>query len=388
MALQGVPFVTQWIGGRVLGTEALGSIRIVEVVFGIMLLVGGLGQATSALRFVASSDQQRARGGRLAGAALLAAGGGSCVALIGATTAGAAPWMEQVPDTLRWLLLALPFSAVSRVIAAYFQARRQFFRCAVATALPAVLTVAAVAIGARYAGVAGWTAGRVAGEVVPALVLLGVVRGELGRPTRAQIVDSLRFGGAMAFSLALDRVAGGIDSLVLASAATPPRVLGQYGAATLLTAVAGLPAAAALGVVLPGLVAAAQRPAHLATEVRRVLPVFAMGCLAVSAAVLAVGPHLLDAWLGLPAGTPWPFLPPLVTAAFAGALSSFGGSVLIAAGRGGLAVVQSAVAAVVGGALGALLLPHYGLPGLAAAVAIAALVRLAIMVSMATRVVQ
>jgi O-antigen/teichoic acid export membrane protein len=366
--LQGGPFLGQVVCARVLGPKNFGYVRVAETLLAILLIPAGLGMASAIVRFAAIAKAEH-RGPLFLRRAVGYATTGS---LVTATIATVAIWLWPLDAALRSALLllvwSLPVTNIGRIAVNYLLADGQIRSVARANVITSCIALALTGAGAWLLQVQGWVFGRFFGELVPAGVLIWMVRRQLlgkGAPELEQVErrDFMRFGIFMALGTGVDRIASTADTLYLQSALADPALIGQYGAASLVVQAVGLLPAAAMATAMPRMAGRAPVPSSVSSFVREHAGTYIVGLAVLTALVMLLGPFALRTVLGSVYAPAAALLPGLAPTLLLGGLLQGGGAILFAFGRGDLALTQSALGLVLNIGLNVVLLPIYGIRG-------------------------
>jgi PST family polysaccharide transporter len=363
-AVQGAVFVAQMIVARLLGPAEFGYVRVVDTVMALVLVPAGFGLTSAIVRWTAMAPDERARGSILSFSIVSVVAASALVAAIALLILPYTTVNATAQSYLRWLVWSVVFTNVGRLIINYYQGRKEIRRVALLNVVLAGAGTTLVVLGAWWWRVPGWAAGRMGAEILLALVLLWIVRRQLARPAPWQAGKALlAFGASVVASGALDRIATQADTLYLDAFVRDSVIIGQYGAASLAFTAAALLPAAAIAVALPHLSERARDPAAIHQLAMKMLGRLIAGAVLLAALLAVLGPPALRLVLGSQYALAGSLLPWFALALVLNVIMSFLGTYLLALGKAGLTVWQSAIGVGVNIGANAILMPTYGVHG-------------------------
>ncbi len=378
--LQGAPFLVQAACARLLGPDDFGRLRVLETILGILLIPAGLGLSSAIVRYGSLAVGREQIEGYLGRALAVSTGFGVLFAGVAAALLLILPIESGLRFPLLVLVWSLPVTNATRIALNYLQARQRVREVVGLNVLSAIVAFAFAVGGAWFAQLNGWTWGRVAGAILPAVLLAVLLRSEIGRlAPKDAFRPMLRFGLLMAFSLGVDKLAGTADTLYIQAFLGQSGQVGQYGAASLALQAASLLPVAAIGLAVPRLAGMAGDVVELVGFIRRHVGVYLVALVGLTLGLAVFGPPAVLAGLGPSYGPAAQLIPVLAPSLLLIGLLQAGGAMLIAFDRGDLAVLQSLTGLGLNVALNAFLLPSYGLWGAAVAAVLTQAARLVLM---------
>lgn len=277
---------------RMLGAADYGVVRTVEAVLATLIVAGGLGMPTLAVRAVAHVQvpEERARlTGSILGISLMVS-----LVVTFAAMAGSYFLKGESRQYLQEMAWIVPITVVSRTGVNYFQGIRQFKRISVVMFGMSLLSLIVVLAFVRYGGLNGWVAGRLAGEVAMLLTLAWMLRGNVtfrGRLPNAYPVKRLaKLGIAIMAGLLFRSMIDTLPLILMNRLDLPNEASGVIGFCFLMMSAASLFVGVVYSVVLPELSSASDDPARLHYLFQKTMRITMTAGVVLTAILLGLGP--------------------------------------------------------------------------------------------------
>jgi len=269
-SVQGVTYVSQALAAKGLSPGDFGSIRSIESILAIVVVLGGLGMPTLATRYAAEMTDDAARG-LLLRRLLTIAVATSLATAVAVSLVSRFVFPEPTASTLRVLSLAMALTVCSRVIQGYAVGAKRIVTVSILTVLLSFVSLPTLVVLAWRQGLMGWVAGRYGTEALLVLVLVLSMRSVLhpARPATAvpAVGELARLGFPIALSLLLRSGQDAVGLLALNLLRAPGPMVGHMGLGSLLVAALAVIPGAVSSLCLPEMT----RKRHVPKEARQFL---------------------------------------------------------------------------------------------------------------------
>jgi len=374
--LKGVTIISSILLARILGPEQFGLWAIVTATSGIVWIVAELGLGASVIPLIAEARGNQGRIARVqATAFLLAMGlGGAIIAGYVASTPLLATSLYSVPGALPLFLLvagSMVMNLAPGMFVAFLQAKRQIRILAIGGFVLGAANAVGLVAGAALAGLFGALLVSFflnAAACVAFLLLLPRDRGTLRLANVDRAVARNLFGlGLPTVAWGLLAVLSGWVALTLMSLTGGNDPVGQYSVAWRAAAFIGVPSMAVFVVLFPAAGETFQSdPALFRRIFRQTMRYMILGIVPLSLGFALLSPEIVPLLYGPSYGDAPRLLAMLASGGFLAAMVNLG-NMLFYVDRSmlrGTVLVATATAAQIIAA--ALLIPRYGVAGLAA----------------------
>ena len=367
-------FIQNLVLARLLGPAGLGHVAIITAALNIGILIGSGGLTTAILRHGAAQEQDNAGFGVYRMGATLALFSSITAALGLAFFAASSFWpFDPVAGSwLPWVAVSIPMIVFGTCSILYLQSRDRMRDKAVLDLVRRALVVVSIIIGVSLAGLPGFVAGHVVGNLLGAVVAGGrtwMTRPKPAVPSPVPRRELLRFGSWSVLNQMLGFVLEAADLLCLSALLGDETAVGLYGLAAVLQRFVRIPMLAYLDARFPTMTRASKTPAE-ARRVRSQMRLHILGLALLAATVAALAGPILVPWaFGSEYSESVLLLEILLVGQVLWALGAAQGRSLLASGWVEGNFIASGVAASVNLAANFWLIPIWGAPGAAIATA-------------------
>lgn len=367
-------FVQNLFLARLLGPAGLGHVSIITAAINLGILLGSGGLTTAILRHGAAQQQDNAGFGVYRTGAALALFS-SIVAASGLAVFAASrfwPFDPVAGSWLPWTAVSIPMIVFGTCSIAYLQSRDRMRDKAVLDLVRRALVVVSIITGVSLAGLPGFVAGHVVGNLLGAAVAGIRTWATRPRPVVPSPVarrELFRFGSWSVLTQMLGFVLEAADLLCLSALLGDEVAVGLYGLAAVLQRFVRIPMLAYLDARFPALTRASETPEQ-ARRVRGQMRLHILGLALLAAAAAAVAGPIVVPWaFGSDYSDSVLLLEILLVGQVLWSLGAAQGRSLVAAGWVEGNFIASGVAAGVNLTANFLLIPIWGAPGAAIATA-------------------